>query len=86
MPIDINMETSLVIAEKLLDQEHILNTKRIEVLCQIILKMAESNPELKKMIENEIKVLTKLERRMEDLENTSRGILSPIDSQMTVFE
>ena len=86
MTIDINVETSLAIAEKLLEQEHIINIKRIEVLCQIVLKIIEQNPELKKNVENELNVLSTLEQKMENLETTSRGFFASDASQINIFE
>ena len=86
MSIDINTETSLEIAEKLMYQEHVINVKRIEVLSQIVIKLVERFPELKAEVEEELKVLERLERRMEDLDDASRGFLSVSDSHMIVFE
>ena len=86
MSIDINTETSLEIAEKLMYQEHVINVKRIEVLSQIVIKLVERFPELKDEVEEELKVLERLERRMEDLDDASRGFLSVSDSHMIVFE
>lgn len=86
MSIDINAETSLEIAEKLMYQEHVINVKRIEVLSQVVIKLVERFPELKAEVEEELKVLERLERRMEDLDDASRGFLSVSDSNMTVFE
>ena len=79
MPIDINVETSLAVAEKLLEQEHIINIKRIEVLSQLVIKVIEHSPELKNEVENEIKMLEKLEKKMEQLEDASRGFLTACD-------
>lgn len=86
MSIDINAETALEIAEKLMYQEHVINVKRIEVLSQIVIKLVERFPELKTEVEEELKVLEKLEKRMEDLDDASRGFLSVSDSLMSVFE
>ncbi len=86
MSIDINTETALEIAEKLMYQEHIINVKRIEVLSQIVIKLVERFPELKAEVEEELKVLEKLEKRMEDLDDATRGFLSVSDSLMSVFE
>lgn len=86
MSIDINAETALEIAEKLMYQEHVINVKRIEVLSQIVIKLVERFPELKAEVEEELKVLEKLEKRMEDLDDASRGFLSVSDSLMSVFE
>lgn len=89
MTIDLNAETSLAIAEKLLEQERIINTKRIEVLCQIVLKFAKHSPELKNIIEEELTILKRLEKNMEDLEIASRGFLSTSDQsniEPIVFE
>ena len=86
MSIDINAETSLEIAEKLMYQEHVINVKRIEVLSQVVIKLVERFPELKAEVEEELKILERLERRMEDLDDASRDFLSISDSHMTVFE
>ncbi len=86
MSIDINAETALEIAEKLMYQEHVVNVKRIEVLSQIVIKLVERFPELKTEVEEELKVLEKLEKRMEDLDDASSGFLSVSDSLMSVFE
>lgn len=76
MPFDIETETSLEIAEKLLEQEHILNMKRIEVLSQMMLKLAKNHPKIKELLKPELKNLIDLENRIKELESTSLSVLS----------
>jgi predicted NUDIX family phosphoesterase len=77
LDIDVNTDTSLEIAEKLLEQEHILNMRRIEVLSQMMIKLAECHPKIKNLLNVELRKLKDLEKRINDLESTSASILSP---------
>jgi len=77
LDIDMNTDTSLEIAEKLLEQEHILNMRRIEVLSQMMIKLTECHPKLKNLLNVELKKLKDLEKSINDLESTSASILSP---------
>ncbi len=76
MSIDFNAETSLTIAEKLLEQEHIINMRRIEVLSQIMIKLANKAPKIKAIIEPELNDLLELENQLKELKYTSENILS----------
>ena len=77
LDIDMNTDTSLEIAEKLLEQEHILNMRRIEVLSQMMIKLTECHPKLKNLLNVELKKLKDLEKSINDLESTSAAVLSP---------
>ena len=77
LDIDVNTDTSLEIAEKLLEQEHILNMRRIEILCQMMIKLTECHPKLKNLLSPELRKLKDLEKSINDLESTSASILSP---------
>lgn len=77
MSIDIATETSLEIAEKLLEQEHILNMRRIEVLTRMMLKLAKNNSKFKELLAPELKDLVELEKGIQELESTSLSVLSP---------
>ena len=79
MSIDIATETSLEIAEKLLEQEHILNIRRIEVLTRMMLKLAKNNSKFKELLAPELKDLIELEKGIKELESTSLSVLSPPD-------
>lgn len=71
-----NMETSLEIAEKLLEQEHIINMRRIEVLSRMMVKLAKNFKKLQDILEPEISDLIKLEKNIKDLETTTLNVLS----------
>jgi len=77
LDIDMNTDTSLEIAEKLLEQEHILNMRRIEVLSQMMIKLTECHPKLKNLLNVELKKLKDLKKSINDLESTSAAVLSP---------
>ena len=79
MSIDIATETSLEIAEKLLEQEHILNIRRIEVLTRMMLKLAKNNSKFKELLAPELKDLIELEKGIQELKSTSLSVLSPPD-------
>ena len=76
MSLDFNAETSLSIAEKLLEQEHIINMKRIEVLSQMMIKLTNRVPKLKEILTPEIDDLLDLEKQLGELERVSESILS----------
>ena len=75
MSIDFNAETSLTIAEKLLEQEHIINMRRIEVLSQMMIKLTNKVPKLKEILLPELNDLIELENQLRELERTSESIL-----------
>lgn len=77
MPFDADVETSLEIAEKLLEQEHIINMKRIEILSKMMIKLANKHPKLKEFLEPELSRLIELEESIRELESTSMYALSP---------
>ena len=77
MSFDINTETSLDIAEKLLEQEHIINMRRIAVLSKMFIKLADRYSKIKDLLSPEIDELISLERGIKDLETTSMSVLSP---------
>ena len=71
-----NTETSLEIAEKLLEQEHIINMRRIELLSRMMVKLANNFKKLQDVLEPEISSLIKLEKNIKDLETTTLNVLS----------
>lgn len=71
-----NTETSLEIAEKLLEQEHIINMRRIELLSRMMVKLANNFKKLQDVLEPEISNLIKLEKNIKDLETTTLNVLS----------
>ena len=77
LDIDMNTDTSLEIAEKLLEQEHIINMKRIEILSKMMIKIANKHPKLKEFLEPELSRLIELEESIKELESTSMYALSP---------
>ena len=74
---DIETETSLEIAEKLLEQEHIINMRRIELLSAMMLKLAKNSKKISELLEPELKKLEELENGIKDLELTTFSVLSP---------
>ena len=77
--LDMETETSLEIAEKLLEQEHILNMRRIEVLTKMMIKLAKNHPKLKELLKPELMDLIELEKGIKELESTSVSVLSPTE-------
>ncbi len=71
-----NTETSLEIAEKLLEQEHIINMRRIELLSRMMVKLVNNFTKLQDVLEPEISNLIKLEKNIKDLETTTLNVLS----------
>lgn len=76
MSIDFNAETSLTIAEKLLEQEYVINMKRLEILSQMMIKLANRVPKIKEILTSELDDLNELEKQLSELEHTSESILS----------
>ncbi len=71
-----NTETSLEIAEKLLEQEHIINMRRIELISRMMVKLVNNFTKLQDVLEPEISNLIKLEKNIKDLETTTLNVLS----------
>ena len=76
LTLDENAETSLEIAERLLEQEHIINMKRIELLSRMIVKLADRFKKLQETLEPELSKLIKLEKSIKELESTTINVLS----------
>ena len=73
--IDETTETSLEIAERLLEQEHIINMKRIEILSRMMVKLANRFGKLRETLEPELSHLIELEENVKELESTSLNVL-----------
>ena len=77
MATNYNMETALDIAEKLLEQEHIINMKRMAILSKMMIKLAENHKRIRDILEPELTELVKLEKDISALESVGISVLSP---------
>ena len=76
MATNYNMETALDIAEKLLEQEHIINMKRMAILSKMMIKLAENHNRIRDILEPELTELVKLEKDISALESVGISVLS----------